>query len=82
MAGLKVADEEYLKVRSLRNREKIQQGQVTEPERCIRLSVDPCTVHCSIIRRGLSGSVAVKKLFLRKGNGKKDRVHQIIQELN
>ena len=34
-------------------------------------SVDPFTVHWSLIRNGLHGRVAVKKPLLRKGNGEK-----------
>jgi len=34
-------------------------------------SVDPSTVGPGLIRNGLHGRVAVKKLFLRKGNREK-----------
>lgn len=63
------ADKQYLKVKSLSNREK-NQANLTQDLRGVPYpSVDPTAVPQNLITNGLIGGVAVKKmkLFLRKG---------------
>ena len=64
---LSTADEQYLKVMSLRKRKRSSKDlrDASGP------SADPSTAHWSLIRNGLHGRVAVKKPFLWKGNGEK-----------
>jgi len=61
---LPTTDEQSLKVTK-----KIYPRPDTGPARCP--TADPSTVGPSLIRNGLHGRVAVKKPFLRKGNGEK-----------
>jgi len=50
---------------------KLSKWRTKEVSGLKNYSVDPFTVHLSLIRNGLHGRVAVKKPFLRKGNREK-----------
>ncbi|KAL3974221.1 trafficking protein particle complex subunit 2 [Sarotherodon galilaeus] len=68
---LSTADEQYLKVMSLRNRKRSSKDLTQDLRDASGPSVDPATVRRSLIRNGL-------KSFLKKGNGEERLTYSIL----